>query len=48
MVNLKIKAKEKDDGLVDRLIHVNRVTKVYKKSVNLYSLTVFFAFFRFR
>ncbi len=34
MVNLKIKAKEKDDGLVDRLIHVNRVTKVVKGGKN--------------
>lgn len=34
MVNPKTKIKEKDDGLVDRLIHVNRVTKVVKGGKN--------------
>ena len=34
MVNPKIKTKEKDEGLVDRLIHVNRVTKVVKGGKN--------------
>ncbi len=34
MVNPKTKVKEKDEGLVDRLIHVNRVTKVVKGGKN--------------
>lgn len=34
MVNPKTKIKEKDDGLMDRLIHVNRVTKVVKGGKN--------------
>ncbi|MGN0930066.1 MAG: 30S ribosomal protein S5 [Alphaproteobacteria bacterium] len=34
MVNPKTKIKEKDDGLIDRLIHVNRVTKVVKGGKN--------------
>ena len=34
MVNPKVKTKEKDEGLVDRLIHVNRVTKVVKGGKN--------------
>lgn len=34
MVNPKTKIKEKDEGLVDRLIHVNRVTKVVKGGKN--------------
>ncbi|MBD5405118.1 30S ribosomal protein S5 [bacterium] len=34
MVNPKTKIKEKDEGLMDRLIHVNRVTKVVKGGKN--------------
>ncbi len=34
MVNPKTKIREKDEGLVDRLIHVNRVTKVVKGGKN--------------
>ena len=34
MVNPKVKTKEKDECLVDRLIHVNRVTKVVKGGKN--------------
>ena len=34
MVNPKIRTKEKDEGLIDRLIHVNRVTKVVKGGKN--------------
>ena len=34
MVNPKTKIKEKNEGLMDRLIHVNRVTKVVKGGKN--------------